>query len=60
VIEEQQYALGYKEGYHARDAEIRTLRELLNEIWRYRNGGGALNTSWDRRVTEILPTNGFS
>ena len=38
--------------------EIRRLRELLSEIWRHRNGGSALSSSWDRRVTEVLETNG--
>ncbi len=34
------------------------LRGLLSEIWRHRNGGSALSSSWDRRVTEVLETNG--
>ena len=39
-------------------AEIDRLRELLLEIWRHRNGGSALSSSWDRHVTEVLGTNG--
>ena len=38
--------------------EIERLRELLSEIWRHRNGGSALSTCWDRRVTEVLDGNG--
>jgi hypothetical protein len=38
--------------------EIRLLRELLLEIYWHRNGGSALPSSWDRRVTEVLGTNG--
>jgi hypothetical protein len=38
--------------------EVRLLRELLEEIWRHRNGGSHLSSSWDRRVTEVLGTNG--
>lgn len=38
--------------------EVALLRELLLEIWWHRNGGSALPTSWDRRVTEVLGTNG--
>jgi uncharacterized protein YigA (DUF484 family) len=43
---------------HRQDAEIDKLRDLLLEIWRHRNGGSALSSSWDRRVTEVLETNG--
>lgn len=38
--------------------KIENLRELLREIWEHRNGGSALSSSWDRRVTEVLETNG--
>ena len=38
--------------------EIALLKELLQEIWWHRNGGTALPSSWDRRVTEVLETNG--
>ena len=40
------------------DELLRVLRDLLLEIWRHRNGGSALSSSWDRRVTEVLDTNG--
>ena len=39
-------------------SEVRLLKELLLEIWRHRNGGSALSSCWDRRVTEVLGTNG--
>ena len=45
----------------SRDARLRRLAEvveLLREMWRHRNGGSALSSSWDRRVTEVLETNG--
>ena len=38
--------------------EIEKLRELLSEVWRHRNGGSALSSSWDRHVTEALEGNG--
>jgi len=38
--------------------EVRLLRDLLEEIWRHRNGGSALSSCWDRRVTEVLEPNG--
>jgi hypothetical protein len=38
--------------------EVRLLKELLREIWWHRNGGSALPSSWDRRVTEVLEQNG--
>ena len=38
--------------------EIEKLHDLLQEIWRHRNGGSALSSSWDRRVTEVLDGNG--
>ena len=38
--------------------ENEKLRDLLEEIWRHRNGGSALSSCWDRHVTEALEGDG--